>query len=181
MKTDNTGPHLDHFFKQTREHHVQLSAMADFKANLMMTVSSLVITFGARYLEHPILRWPAIVMMLFCMFTVLFAILAVMPRTLGATQRRRKPDVNSPAFNLLFFGSFVNLSYEEYRDATEEVINNPGKVFEAMTKEIYGLGVFLAKTKYRYLRWSYLCFIAGMISSSTTLLALEIWTFTGRA
>jgi len=43
MKIEHPGQYVDQLLRQTRGHHVELSAMADFKANMMLTVASLVI------------------------------------------------------------------------------------------------------------------------------------------
>jgi hypothetical protein len=44
MKIQQPGAHYDHMLRQTRIHHVQLSSMADIKANMLLTMSSLVVT-----------------------------------------------------------------------------------------------------------------------------------------
>ncbi len=175
MKIDPVGGYLDHFFKQTREHHVRLSAQADVKAKMRLTVATLVITLSASYLTVPVLQWAALVMILFCTVSVLCAVLAVMPRVPKGPKR----NVNSPGFNILFFGSFVDLSYDEYMGEMEKICNDSGRVFEAMSKEVYGLGIFLAKTKYRYLRWSYQFFLAGMFSTLVMVIVIEIFAQAG--
>ena len=38
MKINQPGAHLDHMMRQTRIHHVQLSSMADIKANMLLTL-----------------------------------------------------------------------------------------------------------------------------------------------
>ncbi len=58
MELSGPGSHLDHFIRQTRVHHVQLSSMADVKANMMLTISALIITFSIGHLTNPRLRWP---------------------------------------------------------------------------------------------------------------------------
>ena len=52
MEVSGTGSHLDHFIRQTRVHHVQLSQMADVKANMMLTISALMITFSIGHLSE---------------------------------------------------------------------------------------------------------------------------------
>lgn len=174
MQIDPPGLFLDHFFKQTREHHVRLSAQADVKANLMITVGSLVLTLTANYLMQPALQWAAACMIVFCMLSILCAILAVMPRLPRPRPRGERINPRSPGFNMLFFGSFISLSYDDYLKETERICNDPSLVIEAMAKEVYGLGVFLARTKYRYLRWSYQFFLAGMFSSVALVILSEI-------
>lgn len=47
----------------------------------------------------------------------------------------------------------------------EEVMNDPSRVYGAQVREIYLLGTFLAKKKYRFLRLGYLSFITGLFAS----------------
>ena len=79
------------------------------------------------------------------------------------------PDIHSPNFNLLFFGNFGMLDYDEFARAMEEVINDPAKVYEAQVREVYTLGVYLARNKYRFIRWAYLTFILGLFVSGIVL------------
>jgi hypothetical protein len=44
MEITQHGSHLDHMLNQTRLHHAQISAMADIKANILMTIYAVVIT-----------------------------------------------------------------------------------------------------------------------------------------
>ena len=46
-----------------------------------------------------------------------------------------------------------------------------GRVYETMAKDIYSLGYYLAHHKYRYLRFSYLFFLAGFLLASLGQLA----------
>ena len=62
MEFSGTGNHLDHFIRQTRVHHMHLSSMADTKANIMLTISALIITFSIGHLSDPHLRWPVLVL-----------------------------------------------------------------------------------------------------------------------
>jgi hypothetical protein len=155
----------DHMLRQTRVHHVQLSTMADLKANMMLTVASVVLTYTIGYLSDLAFQWGALTLILFCMGTIVAAIYATMPRLPKAVPGLTRPDVNATHFNLLFFGSFVHLSYEEFNAAMEELLNDPGRGSDAMVKEIYTLGQFLAYKKYRYLRWAYLLFLSGLFGA----------------
>ena len=66
MEITNPGAHVDQLLWQTRWHHVQLISMADVKSNMLLTMASVIITLSIRYVTDPRLRWPAIVLMIFC-------------------------------------------------------------------------------------------------------------------
>ncbi|MCA9975802.1 MAG: hypothetical protein KC413_08625 [Anaerolineales bacterium] len=171
MHIDAPGTHIDHLLRQTRMHHTQLSAMADVKANILLTLASLMITFSIRYLSEPYLKWPVLVLILFCLATVVAAAYAVMPKL----DFKHRPNVENPECNILFFGSFMNLDYDEYVTVMERVINDPALVYETQVREVYELGVFLARKKYRFIRLGYMIFITGLIVSGLVFGAIELF------
>ncbi len=172
MKINQAGAHLDHMLKQSRVHHFNLSAMADSKANMLLTTASVLITLSAPRLIEPHFRIPAGILILFCLITVILATYAVMPKYTNSALKDMKPDIHNPKFNLLFFGDFIRLSYQEYADAMEELLNDHSLTYEAQVKELYNLGQFLGVKKYKYLRLAYLSFIIGFLSSGLSLIVM---------
>lgn len=168
MNIEEPRHDIDRALAQTRAHHVQLSAMADVKANIMLTLASLLVTFSFRYLSDPILRWPVIVLILFCLLTILMAAYAVMPK---GSSRNYRPSKESR--NMLFFGNFVNMGVDEYMQEMERVLKDHNRVYEEQVREVYELGLFLGKKKYRFIRYAYLSFIAGMVACGVTFVIAE--------
>ncbi len=167
------GSHIDHLLRQTRMHHMQLSSMADVKANIMLTLAAVVTTFSIGYLDDPKLRWPVIVLILFCMATVFFAAYAVMPKL----DFDYRPEIKNPDCNVLFFGNFMNLDYESYQEIMVEVMKSPENTYEAQIREVYELGAYLGHQKYRFVRLAYLSFLSGLVSGSMTLVIVELFRF----
>jgi len=151
--------------RQTRIHHVQLSVMADLKANGLMTIAAIMLTFSAPFIVREQFRLAVIALMISSLLTIVLATFAVMPATPLRIKKTILPDVRHPKFNLLFFGSFVAMEYEQFAAAMEEMMNDPSKNYEAQVREIYTLGVFLAAKKYRFLRFAYLTFVLGLFAS----------------
>ena len=172
MKIDQPGSHLDHMLRQTRQHHVQLSSMADLKANMLLTMSSVVITLAVPHILKPAFRWPLALLITFCLATIFLAAYAVMPKLPWSRRNQLRPDLKSPAFNLLFFADFTRLDYAEFEAAMEEVMNDPSRAYAAQVREVYTLGVFLATKKYRFLRLAYLAFLTGLFASGLVLLLM---------
>jgi hypothetical protein len=172
--TEIAAPYVDQMLRQTRAHHVQLSIMADIKANILLTVATLITTFAIGYLDFTVYFWPVALLMIFCIPTILCAVYAVMPKLfLGG--KNKKIDPTASTFNLLFFGDFVHMEYEEYKDAMSEVLMDPERAYELMLREIHTLGIFLMKKKYRFLRLGYLFFLLGILSSGGAL-AYQIYS-----
>lgn len=170
MKITEPGAHLDHMLRTTRLHHVQLSNMADVKASMMLTISSVLITLSAPHVLEPELKWAALMLMAFCFLTIILSTYAVMPKLPALIKPGNRPDISNPFFNILFFGDFVRLEYDEYEAAMEEVLNAHSRTYQAQVRELYTLGRFLATKKYRFVRLSYLSFISGLFVSGMVLL-----------
>lgn len=163
MKIAKPGQHLDHMVRTTRMHHVHLSSMADMKANMLLTMSAVVITLSVPHILKPEFQWPFIALTAFCLLTIALATYAVMPKTSGAA--KKATDQRDSRFNILFFGDFTRMDYPAYESAMEDLMNDEHRVYEAQVREIYLLGSFLARKKYRFLWLAYLSFITGLFAS----------------
>jgi hypothetical protein len=168
MKVQQPGSHIDHMLRQTRIHHVQLSSMADLKANMLVTMASVVITLSLPQLINSPFKTAALVLIAFCFMTIVLAVYASMPKL--PFKAKPADEALSKDFNLLFFGDFSRLDYEDFEGKMEEVLNNPSRTYEVQVKEIYVLGKFLAAKKYRYLRLAYMSFVIGLFASGILFL-----------
>lgn len=172
MKVIQPGSHLDHMIRQTRAHHTQLSAMADTKANMLLTMSSILVTISLPFLAKPELRIVSYILVPFCILAILLAAYSTMPRLHLSKADEVEPSSNT--FNPLFFGHFNRLSYEDYSNIMESVLNDPSRCYEIQLREIYTLGQFLEKRKYLFLRLAYIAFLLGIVLSVGVFAALSI-------
>ena len=172
MQIKNPGNEINYLLQQTRVHHMQLSSMADLKANMLLTMSSIVVTLAApRVVVDGSLQWPLVMLIVFSLVTIVLAAYAVMPKVPFLKRGKSLvPDAKSPHFNLLFFGDFCGMDYSHFVAEMEAALNEPSRVYELQVREIYILGNFLAHTKYRYLRLAYVTFICGLLTSVAALL-----------
>ncbi len=156
---------LDQMIRQTRQHHIQLSAMADVKASMLLTLSSLIVTFSIGYLVDPVLRWAVVALIFFCILTILSAAYAVMPKL----DLKNSPNPESMNTNFLFFGNFINYDYETYLALMEKVVNDDYRLYEMQIREIYEQGLYLGRKKYRFIRYAFTFFITGLLCSAAVL------------
>jgi hypothetical protein len=172
MKIEVPGGHVDQLWRQTRNHHVQLSMMADTKANMLITVSAITLPLTLQLLHggDRALRYAAITLSFFCIVTACLAAYAAMPKILQS-----KPDATGRLFNPLFFADFIHLSYDEFLKRAEEMSANPGSAHEAQAREVYAMGQYLAARKYKYVRLGYMAFLAGLIASGSVWVVVKIW------
>jgi len=160
----------DNLLRTTQQHHVHLSAMADTKANIVITVSSVVLTLSLGRLGDPDLRHAMAVLAVFTLLALFLAVIAVLPKY--RPLRLPAPDAPlPPQFNLLFFGHFAELSRERFLAEVERAVRPDGSVYATMAKDIYSLGWYLSHHKYRYLRGAYLSFLAGFVGACAVQLA----------
>ena len=154
MEIKQPAAHLDQMIRQTRAHHVNLSTMADQKANMMLTIASLMIPLSTRFLYEPRSQLAAATLIGFCVLTILLAAYAAMPKMKRSDKAGTRPDEKDPSFNLLFFGTFARMDYETYEQNMERMMNDPGEVYETQIREIYTMGQYLAKKKYRFVQFA---------------------------
>ena len=160
---DQPGGHLDQMVRQTRAHHVSLSSLADLKASMLLTTAALVVPLTLRLTAREDLRTAGFVMIAGCLLTVLLAGYGTMPK-FGPSKAKRKEG----RLDLLFFGDLGDLEYDEYLERMQAVMNDPSRVYEMQLFELYKLGQYLERAKYRYIRFAYIAFIGGVIASSVT-------------
>ena len=139
--------------RTTQQHHVQLSAMADQKANMLIGATFVVFTLAIGQNNKADYSLPLLILATFSFLSAAFAALAVMPFT-----GNRAP--NEP--NWLFFGAFTKASESEF---TENILTRIGAqetIYRTMLHDIYQLGTVLETKKYRYLRIAYRLFLIGI-------------------
>jgi Family of unknown function (DUF5706) len=161
---------LDTALRTAQQHHVQLSAMADNKASLLITISSIVLTISLSRLQDPQLRPALLTLAVACLLSLLLAILAVLPTS--SPRQVRKGKVRR---NLFFFGHFGPLSEEEFLDEIIPVLQTDAAIYEAVLRDLYGNGAYLYRKKYRFLRFAYVALLAGFIFAT----GVEIWVVWG--
>lgn len=151
----------DYSIMAAQRHHVQLSQMADAKANIIITVSSIVLTISMGRVNDPELRASMLTLAGFTLIALLLAILAVLPKYRPLTLKDPKdlPDY----FNIMFFGHFAELPREEFCRLWADALRTDAAVYENLTNDLYSIGTYLSRHKYRYLRFSYVFFLAGFV------------------
>jgi hypothetical protein len=168
---------LDYALRTIQQTQNQLSAMADTKASIMITVCSIVLTIGiTRFEISATLRWPLLVLIGSVLTSLFFAVLAVLPSLAVPRKGDGSLDVEAPWFNLFFFGHFAQLPRETFEVMLANVARDDTRIYAMLARDIYGQGVVLARRKYRMLRWSYVIFFAGILVTAVaaiTTIALE--------
>lgn len=164
----NAERSIQTMFRIASTNHMRLSAMSDNKSHIMISVNSIIIsvvlTVSVRqhlpYIQEFI--YPIGVLLFVCLGSMVFSILATRPNV-GSGQFTEE-DIRNKKTNLLFFGNFYQMQLDDYLWAMNQMMKDASYVSESISKDIYFLGVVLAK-KYKYLRISYTIFMWGLIAA----------------
>jgi len=166
-KESRTERGIATMFRIMSDNHVSLSQMADSKANIMISVNTIVLSIVVSVLlsklqYYPQFIIPTIILCLVCLCAIIFAILATRPNVNRGTFTHE--DVQQKKINLLFFGNFFKMDLPDYEWGMKEMMNDREYLYGSMIKDIYYLGKVLAK-KYKFLRLSYNIFMFGLVIS----------------
>lgn len=168
---------IETMFRTTSTNHVQLSAIADSKANIMISVNAIMVSVVVSILprrieENPNLLIPTVLFLTTSLLTIIFAILATRP---NVTQGRlSRDDIEQKKGNLLFFGNFHQMSVEDYEWGIGVLLRDSQYLYGTMTRDIYYLGRVLGK-KYKLLRVAYNIFMVGFAVSILAFLVVFIF------
>jgi len=162
------GRGVESMFRLTARNQINLSSIADNKANILISINSIVLTVLVsigigKISDYPVITFPAIVFITTCLITIIFAILSTRPKI--SSGKFSKEDIHNKKINLLFFGNFYNMKMEEYEWAVKEMMDDQDYLYTSMIKDQYSLGKVISQ-KYKLLRIAYTVFMIGLILSS---------------
>ena len=158
---------VETMFRNIMRTHVEFSAMADSKANIMISVNtimiSIIVGFLLRFLnDNPVFIVPTVILTLTNLTTLVYAILVTRPKVTAGIFT--KEDVHQKKSNLLFFGNFYNMKLEDFSWGMKSLMEDQEYLYDSMIKDFYNLGQVLG-IKYKHLRMCYTIFMYGLIIS----------------
>ncbi|MBN8822613.1 MULTISPECIES: Pycsar system effector family protein [unclassified Spirosoma] len=165
---------IETMFRTTSTNHMRLSEIADSKANIMISVNSIMVSvlvsiLPRRIEENPYLMVPTTLFLITSVLTIVFAILTTRPNVSHGTFSHS--DIEQGKGNLLFFGNFYQMSLGEYEWGIQQLMNDSTYLYNSMARDIYYLGLVLAR-KYKLLRVAYNIFMFGFIISILAFLVV---------
>lgn len=173
QKKQKLGRGVETMFRTTSRNHIQLSAIADNKANLMLSINAIIISVVISVLVPNLstdktLAIPTILLLAVCVISVIFATISTIPKVTQGTFT--KQDILDKKANLLFFGNFHSVPLEDFQWGIEELMKDEDYLYSSMAKDLYFLGQVLDR-KYKYLRICYRVFMFGLIVSVVAFVA----------
>jgi predicted metal-dependent HD superfamily phosphohydrolase len=168
-KGKNSRPErgIETMFRITSGNHQRLSDMADNKAHIMISTNSIILSVILSILlrrleDNPQLIIPTMLLLVVCVVTMVFSILATRPSV--PPGRFTIQDIENKSTNLLFFGNFYRMGLEEYDAGIQKMMEDSDFLYGSLIRDIYSQGVVLGR-KYRLLRIAYNVFMFGIVAS----------------
>jgi hypothetical protein len=154
-------------FRTLYRTHLDLSGIADNKSNIMISINGIIISIilasiSPKIDSNPWLLIPTSILLITCVSSMIFAILSARPRI--NNEKVTLEDVRANRANILFFGNYHTLEREEYVEGLEELMVDSTRLYDNMSRDVYGIGIVLAK-KYKLLRYAYTVFMFGLVLS----------------
>ncbi|GAA3518413.1 hypothetical protein GCM10022393_35670 [Aquimarina addita] len=169
VKQESPEKGIQTAFRVTLRNHLKLSDIADTKANILLSVNAIIISLALSSLipkldnpSNTYLIIPTGIFLFFSVTSMILSVLATRPNV--TTGEFTQKEVKEKKVNLLFFGNFHKMPFNNYKTAMHELMENKDYIYDTMIKDLYFLGKVLHK-KYKILRITYTVFMIGIIIS----------------
>ncbi|MDZ4707222.1 MAG: DUF5706 domain-containing protein [Saprospiraceae bacterium] len=165
-------------FKTSLRNHINLTKIADNKANIMLSINAVIITFALPLLYQQLdqaTHWyfliPFFILGGTCVFSMINAALATQP---GKSEGKFNPaDIQAGKGSLFFFGNFFNTPLTDYSKAMKQSLANPDNMDDSAIIDLYFLGKSVGR-KFRLLRRCYSFFLVGITSSAVLFVIMYV-------
>lgn len=176
------GRGVETMFRVTLKNHIELSAIADTKANILLSVNAIIISVALANLlpkldslSNSFLVMPTMILMVFSVASIILSVLSTRPNISKVSVTREMIKNNQT--NILFFGNFYKMSLDDFEWGIDYLIENEETLYNSLTKDLYFLGLVLER-KYRLLRITYNVFMIGIVVSALSFIASYYLTAT---
>jgi hypothetical protein len=167
---------VETMFRIAYQNHLALSQLADQKFGMLININGLIISVLLGLLTPKFGDWssmlaPGVTLALGSLVSLAFAVIGSRPRF------ERTPitvdDVRNNQGNVLFFGHFSSMELGDFQAAIRVLGKHPKLLKDALARQLHAMGDPLAK-KYRYLRFAYSAFLAGVLLSAVVFAAVVL-------
>ena len=177
-KLKNPERGIETMFRVSLTNSQRLSDMADNKANILLTVNSIILSVVVAMLvqkldtnQHLII--PTALLLIGVVITMVLGILSTIPKI--SNGHFDPEQVANKSVNLLFFGNFHKMPYDAYEEAMKKAMGDYDFLYSMLTKDVYSQGVVLGR-KYKLLRYAYGVFMFSLIISVIAFITAVIIT-----
>lgn len=180
-KSRKLGRGIETMYRTMYRNHINLSSIADAKANLIIRVNtiilSIIITLGGTgytFFEQGFFKYsrftiPVMVFVAGSLAAVIFAILSARPKVTNKEVTKKR--LLGKESSILFFGNFTALDKKDFVREMGLFRQNDDRVYDSMSIDVYYLGLVLDK-KYKLVTYSYNVFMIGLTLSVVSFMAI---------
>ena len=169
FKNDNPERSIQTLFRVTLRNHIKLSDIADTKANILLSVNAIIISLALANLipkleaqSNKHLLIPSLILVLFSVASIILSIMSTRPNVTSG--EFTKEQVKNRNVNLLFFGNYHKMPFDQFKWGMNKLIKDKDYVYEMLMLDLHLLGKVLHR-KYFLLRLTYTVFMTGIIVS----------------
>jgi hypothetical protein len=174
-KNKSASRSVETMFRNALRSNLVMTALADNKANIMISVNGFILTVivtAGSYLIHsiPVLIYPFSAVLITSLASISAAIMAVRPRMNPNDDLENKPQADR---SVLYFKNMEKYSPDEYVIEVKRILKDGDEVHSQLIQHLYGSGLGIGQ-KFTWLRWSYLIFTVGLLTSGVLFLGVMI-------
>ncbi|MTB50883.1 Pycsar system effector family protein [Lewinella sp. W8] len=181
----NFGRGIDTMYRTAFRNHINLSRIADGKANMMISINTIILSivitisgaglsfFEDLFFENPEFLAPIITLLLSSLIAVIFAVFSARPKVTEYRIKKKKGLLNSKEASLLYFGNFLKVDKADFIDYMATMKLNQSELYDDLARDLYDLGAVLHR-KYLLLTISYNTFVGGLALSVISFLIVYL-------
>jgi len=166
------GRGIDTLYRATYRNHINLSSIADGKANMMISINTIILSAivtllgtsitltGKVSFDHFRFFLPILILLVAVLGSAVFAILSANPQITSSDIEKK--DIVKRTKSVLFFGNFIHMEQQEFVENIGFLKKNEKLLYDNMAVDIYELGHVLS-VKYKMIKISYNIFMVGLI------------------
>lgn len=166
-------------FRTTQRNNIDLTGIADNKANVLLSVNAIMLTFiiplvlaNIDYIIDKRIYIPLIIFAATCFTTIYMAAQVLKPSDFDKKRHSLDPKVKSSPF---FFGNFYKMDVDEYYAFLKEGLASENFVKAHLAQDLYYIGRRLGN-KMANIRIAFNLFIAGIfLTLITTIIVLVMF------
>ncbi|MBB4077494.1 putative integral membrane protein [Lewinella aquimaris] len=184
----NFGRGIDTMYRTAFRNHINLSRIADDKANMMISINTIILSiliavsgaglsfFEELFFEDPEFLAPIIILLISSLTAVIFAVFSARPKVTEYRIKKRKL-LESKEASLLYFGNFLKLEKSDFIKYMSKMKMDQDSLYDDLGRDLYDLGQVLHR-KYLLLTISYNTFIGGLALAVIIFLTVYIFNLT---
>ncbi len=137
--------------------HISYLASADTRAQGLILLNTALVTLALNGMRSEELQEAALLSAITALFTITLCIFSLYPKRLSS-----KGDTK----NILHYAQFITLSEAEFLAQLRSMFADRETLSDAAVRDLYHLGSRIIGPKYMFLRFAYIIFLLGQLTSA---------------